>query len=186
MVAEVKQLSVKEFRELEFDEKDNAYYELINGSIMKKSAPTPQHQNISMNLSLQLGLFIKSKKSGELFAAPIDVFLDDHNAVQPDLVFVANDNQRIVTTDGIVGIPDLIVEIISPSSVMRDRVDKKNLYEKLNVKEYWIIDPAYQDIEIYTIINGRYELLSGVTMLEGSLKSNILDGVSIDLKELFG
>jgi Uma2 family endonuclease len=186
MVAEIKQLSIKEFRQLEFDENDNAYYELINGIIMKKSAPTPQHQNISMSLSLTLGSFIKSKKLGKLFAAPVDLFLDDRNAVQPDLVFVANDNQRIVTNDGIVGIPDLIVEIISPSSVMRDRVDKKNLYEKLNVKEYWIIDPAYQDIEVYTILNGRYELLSGITMLEGSLKSNILDGVSIDLKELFG
>ncbi len=174
MLAEVKQLSVKEFRELEFDENDNAYYELINGIIIKKSTPTPQHQKKSMSLSLQLGSFIKLKKSGELFAAPVDLFLDDHNAVQPDLVFVANGNQRIVTTDGIMGIPDLIVEIISPSSVMRDRVDKKNLYEKLN-----------EDIEIYTILNGRYELLSGVTMLEGSLKSNILDGISIDLKELF-
>jgi Uma2 family endonuclease len=185
MVAEVKQLSVKEFRQLEFDESDSAFYELINGSIMKKSAPTPQHQSISMNLSLQLGSFIKSKKSGKLFASPIDLFLDDHNAVQPDLVFVANENQRIVTNDGIVGIPDLIVEIISPSSVMRDRVDKKNLYEKLNVKEYWIIDPAYQDIEIYTILNGRYELLSGVTLFEGSLKSNVLEGISVDLKVLF-
>jgi Uma2 family endonuclease len=186
MVAEIKQLSIKEFRQLEFDENDNAYYELINGVIMKKSAPTPQHQRISMKLSRIISNYLLENKKGELLASPVDLFLDDRNAIQPDLVFVANDNQRIVTNDGIVGIPDLIVEIISPSSVMRDRVDKKNLYERLNVKEYWIIDPAYQDIEIYTILNGRYELLSGVTMLEGSLKSNILDGVSIDLKELFG
>jgi Uma2 family endonuclease len=186
MVTEIKQLSVKEFRQLEFDENDSAYYELINGVIMKKSAPAPQHQRISMRLSRIISTYILEAKKGELLAAPVDLFLDDYNAVQPDLVFVANDNQHIVTSDGIVGIPDLIVEIISPSSVMRDRVDKKNLYERLNVKEYWIIDPAYQDIEIYSILNGRYELLSGVTMLEGALKSNILDGISIDLKELFG
>ncbi len=185
MVTTLKQISVQEFRQMEFDENDDSCYELINGYIMKKSAPRPQHQNISMNLSIQLGSFIKEKKLGKLFAAPIDVFLDSYNAVQPDLVFVSSENQGIITNDGIVGIPDLVIEIISPSSVIRDRVDKKNLYEKLNIKEYWIIDPQYQDIEVYSILNGRYELLSGVTMFEGELKSNLLEGISMELTELF-
>jgi Uma2 family endonuclease len=114
------------------------------------------------------------------------VFLDNNNAMQPDLVFVSSDNQGIITNDGIMGIPDLVIEIISPSYVIRDRVDKKNLYEKLNIKEYWIIDPQYQDIEVYSILNGRYELLSGVTMFEGELKSNLLEGITIELTELFG
>jgi Uma2 family endonuclease len=185
MVAELKQISIHEFRQMEFDENDDAYYELINGYIMKKSAPRPQHQNISMNLSIQLGTFIKTSGLGKLFAAPIDVFLNDINAVQPDLVFVAKENLELVTDDGIMGIPDLVIEIISPSSVLRDRVDKKNLYERLNVKEYWIIDPQYQDVEIYTVQNGRYELLSGVTMFEGTLKSSIFEGIEIDLGVLF-
>jgi Uma2 family endonuclease len=152
---------------------------------LKKSAPSPQHQNISMNLSIQLGTFIKNSGLGKLFAVPIDVFLNDTNAVQPDLVFVAKENQEMVTNDGIMGVPDLVVEIISPSSVLKDSVDKKNLYERLNVKEYWIIDPQYQDIEVYTVQNGRYELLSDVTMFEGTLKSSIFEGISINLGELF-
>ncbi len=185
MVAELKQISIHEFRQMEFDESDDAYYELINGYLMKKSAPRPQHQNISVNLSFYLLGFIKERKMGKLFTAPIDVFLDNLNAVQPDLVFIPTENQGIITDDGIIGIPDLVIEIISPSSVLRDRVDKKNLFERLNVKEYWIIDPQYQDIEIYTIQIGRYELYSGVTMFEGELKSTIFEGLTIDLAELF-
>ena len=185
MVAELKQISVHKFRQMEFDENDKNFYELINGYIMKKSAPRPQHQNISMNLSIEIGTFVKKRGLGKLFTSPIDVFLDDLNAVQPDLVFIPTENQAMITDDGIIGIPDLMIEIISPSSVLRDRVDKKNLYERLNIKEYWIIDPQYQDIEVYTIQNGRYELFSGVTMFEGALKSTVFEGIAIDLAELF-
>ena len=185
MVSELKQISIHKFRQMEFDKNDDAYYELINGYLMKKSAPKPQHQNISMNLSIEIGTFVKKRGLGKLFTSPIDVFLDDLNAVQPDLVFIPTENQAMITDDGIIGIPDLMIEIISPSSVIRDRVDKKNLYEKLNVKEYWIIDPQYQDIEVYTIQNGRYELHSGVTMFEGELKSTIFEGFTINLTELF-
>ncbi len=185
MVTELKQISIHEFRQMEFDDSDDIYYELINGYIMKKSVPRPQHQRISMRLSIQLGIFIRENRIGELFASPIDVFLDDLNAVQPDLVFIPTEKQAMITDDGIIGIPDLMIEIISPSSVIRDRVDKKNLYERLNVKEHWIIDPQYQDIEVYTIQNGRYELYSGVTMFEGALKSTIFEGIAINLAELF-
>jgi Uma2 family endonuclease len=185
MVAELKQISIQEFRQMDFDDFDDAYYELINGYIMKKSASRPQHQRISMKLSIQLGIFVKENKLGELFASPIDVFLDDFNAFQPDLVFIPTENQHFVTDDGIIGVPILIIEIISPSSVLRDRVDKKNVCERLKVKEYWIIDPQNQEIEIYSVQNGRYELLSGVTMFEGELKSNVLEGISINLTELF-
>ena len=185
MVAELKQISINEFRQMEFDENDDAYYELINGYLMKKSAPRPQHQRISMKLSRAIANYLFENKKGEIFASPIDVFLDDLNAVQPDLVFIPTENKAMITDGGIIGIPDLMIEIISPSSVIRDRVDKKNLYEKLNVKEYWIIDPQYQDIEIYTMQNGRYELYSGVTMFEGELKSTIFEGITINLAELF-
>ena len=132
-----------------------------------------------------MGLHIKNRQLGKFFAALIDVFLDEINAVQPDLVFIASANQEKITVDGIIGIPDLVIEIISPTSVIRDRVDKKNLYERLNIQEYWIIDPQCQDIEIYTIENNRYELYSGITMFEGELKSRILEGIDINLKEMF-
>jgi Uma2 family endonuclease len=185
MIFESKQISVKKFRNLEYDENDRDFYELIDGIVFRKATPNPLHQSISMNLCLQLGDYLQKEKLGELFASPIDVFLDDFNAFQPDLVFISTENQHFITDDGIIGIPDLIIEIISPSSVLRDRIDKKNVCERLKVKEYWIIDPQNQEIEIYSVQNDRYELLSGVTMFEGELKSNILEGISINLTELF-
>lgn len=185
MIVATKQISVEEFRQIEFDENDDSYYELINGYVMKKSAPRPEHQRISMKLSRTISNYLFSKPIGEVFAAPIDVFLNGFNAVQPDLLFISSENNHFITTDGIIGVPDLIIEIISPTSIIRDRVDKKNLYEKLNVKEYWIVDAQYKDIEVYTIENGRYELLSGVTMFEGELKSNVLAGIEIQLSEVF-
>ena len=185
MVAELKQISIHEFRQMEYDEDDRDFYELINGYVVRKSTPKPSHQTISINLCMILCNYLENRRLGNLFAAPIDVFLNDLNAVQPDLVFIPTENQAMITDDGIIGIPDLMIEIISPSSVLRDRVDKKNLYERLNVKEYWIIDPQYQDIEVYTIQNGHYELFSGITMFEGVLKSTVFEGIEIELVELF-
>ncbi len=185
MVTELKQISVNEFRDLEYDENDRDFYELIDGFVVRKSTPKPIHQSVSMNLCLQLGKYLNKNKLGELFASPIHVFLDDSNAFQPDLVFIPTDSQHFITDDGIIGVPDLIIEIISPSSVLRDRIDKKNVCEKLKVKEYWIIDPQNQEIEIYSVQNGRYELLSAVSVFEGTLKSNIFERISINLADLF-
>ncbi|MEY4540730.1 MAG: hypothetical protein RLZZ306_2487 [Bacteroidota bacterium] len=185
MVAESRQISINEFRNLEYYENDRDFYELIDGFVFRKATPKPLHQSVSMNLCLQLGNYLQKEKIGEIFASPIDVFLDNFNAFQPDLVFIPIENQHFITDDGIIGIPDLIIEIISPSSVLRDRIDKKNVCERLKVKEYWIIDPQNQEIEIYSVQNDRYELLSGVTIFEGELKSEVFDGISINFTELF-
>ncbi|GAA4417490.1 hypothetical protein GCM10023187_49940 [Nibrella viscosa] len=120
-----------------------------------------------------------------MFFAPVDVFLDDTSSPQPDLVFVGKANEVIVTDNGIEGVSQLVVEIISPTSVVRDRVTKKELYERFGVKECWIVDPSDQEIEIYTLENERYELLSAASVLEGELKSNVLDSVVLDVKTLF-
>lgn len=81
--------------------------------------------------------------------------------------------------------PDLIIEIISPSSIIRDRIEKKNLYERMGVQEFWLIDPHYEEIEIYVLQNNRYELLSAATILEGELKSRIFEELKIKLTDIF-
>lgn len=178
-------VSVSEFREMLFDDDDNYYYEIINGEMIQKSAPTPLHQRISRKLVVILDRFIAEKKSGEVFQSPVDIYLDEYNKPQPDLVFVSNEMKTIVTNDGIMGIPELIIEIVSPTSVIRDRIEKKNLYERMLVQEFWIVDPQYAAIEIYTIQNNRYELLSAATTFEGELKSALFEGLTINLKDVF-
>ena len=77
MVAELKQISIHEFRQMEYEENDKDFYELVNSYVLQKSTPKPHHQLVSMNLCWILGNYLRTKKLGELFAAPIDVFLDD-------------------------------------------------------------------------------------------------------------
>ena len=178
-------VSVREFREMLFDNDDDNYYEIIDGEMIRKSAPTPMHRRISRKVMVIIDRFISEKKTGEIFQSPIDVYLDEYNKPQPDLVFVSESKKAIITNDGIVGVPDLIIEIISPTSIIRDRIEKKALYEKMSVPEFWLIDPQYTAIEIYTLQNSRYELLSAATTLEGELKSSIFEGLAINLKDIF-
>lgn len=84
---------------------------------------------------------LDKESKGEVFCAPLDVFLDQENAYQPDILFVSKERLNIIKEDGIYGIPDLIIEILSISNSYHDLKTKKNVYEKYGVKEYWIIDP---------------------------------------------
>jgi Uma2 family endonuclease len=188
----LQQLTYWEFREMEFDDDDPFQYELLDGELVKKSAPSPWHQRLSGNLYFTIRQHVAEKKLGEVFYSPIDVFLNDYNAPQPDLVFVSEAKKNIITHDGILGVPDLVVEIISPSSIRRDRFNKRNIYERFAIPEYWIADPQNQEIEVYTLnTNGRYEALcvattQDLTKGEGFLlTSKVLSELQIDVRTLF-
>lgn len=187
MVADVvlKKMTVAEFREMEIDDNDTGLYELIDGEVIRKSAPAPIHQRISRTIAFAMHQHVTQHQLGEILYAPIDVFLDDNNAPQPDIVFVGANQADIVTNDGIEGVPTLVVEIISPSSIVRDRKDKYAVYERVGVPEYWLIDPANQEIEIYQWQQGRYVLLSAASVLEGQLTSAVFPNLNLDLKTLF-
>ena len=105
------------------------------------------------------------------------------NTVQPDIVLVAAGNVGIIQRRAIFGVPELLVELVSPSSVRRDRYDKKELYARFGVKEYWIGDPANKALEILTRKEGRYEL-HGCAEEKGKLTSLFLPGLEFDLTEI--
>ena len=184
MLLELKRTSIHEFRQMNFDEDDNFLYELLNGEIVKKSAPAPQHQRLVRNAFKVLDKIV-AQVGGEVLFSPIDVFLDAYCVPQPDLVYISKENAHFVTKDGIEGVPDLVVEVISPSSVIRDRIEKKNIYERFGVKEFWLIDAQNEEIEIYFLENNKYELLSAATSTEGEIKSKIFADLKIDLNEIF-
>ena len=142
---------------------------------------------IAGDLLIAMQIYVHKKKLGQMLIAPVDVFLNEHNAPQPDLIFVANENKGLITDDGIMGPPDAAIEIISPSSIVRDRVEKKELYEQSGIKEYWIIDQANQAVEIYILgKNKRYLLHDSGTQGNGTVHSKVIKDFSIELKELFG
>ena len=183
---EIQKLTVAKFHQLEFPDNDTHLYELLDGELVKKKAPSPRHQLILAELYDQVKAFVRQQpQPGKVLFAPVDVFLDDSNAPQPDLVYLSPDKVSLVTSDGVMGAPNLVVEVISPSSIYRDRVTKKALYERFGVPEYWLVDPADNFIEIYTLTDGYYKLLSAASVEEGQLSSGVLPGLVIDLNALF-
>ena len=181
-----KKVTWAKFREMEIPDGDTSIYELINGEIVKRASPNSPHQRASFNLGGYFFIFNKKKKLGEFFTAPLDVYLDEHNAgIQPDLLFVSNERNFIIHEgNGIVGAPDLVVEIVSKGSVVNDRVTKKEVYERFAVKEYWIVDVRSKTVEVYVMQNDRYQLFS-FSEEEGIVKSAVLKGFKIDVKEIF-
>ncbi len=175
----VKRWTYEEYYRLDDDQR----YEIINGNLLMAPAPYTWHQDWSHQLTLLLGNFVKRRKVGRVYEAPTDVVLDEENTVQPDLIFVANANLEIIQERAIFGTPDLLVELISPGSVRRDRADKKDLYARFGVKEYWIGDPANKSLEILTLKEGRYELHCAAEV-SGKLTSLVLAGLEFDLAEI--
>ncbi len=188
----LQKLTYREFREMEFDEDDRFHYELLDGAMYKKSSPSPQHQRLSRLLLRAIDTLVTEKNLGEVFYAPLDVSLDEYNAPQPDLVFVSTAKQHLVTRDGIRGAPDLVVEIISPSSVKIDRFKKRDIYERFGIPEYWLVDPQNQTVEVYVLAEaGRYESFCVASVLdidEGTsfpITSTVLTELQLDIRQLF-
>lgn len=162
-------------------------YELFDGELIDNTmspAPNFQHQHISRELEYLMITFCRNHKLGQVYDAPFDVIFDKNNVTQPDILYISNENMKNMGKQGFFGTPELIVEIISPRSFYDDQVRKKDLYERFGVQEYWIIEPANQVIEVFELLDKKYELFSYVAE-EGIAKSKLLDGFEVDSKEIF-
>jgi Uma2 family endonuclease len=179
-----RKITWREFLEMDLPD-DGFIYELINGELMRRSSPSPPHQRAVSRLNARLEIFVSEKKLGHVFLAPLDVFLGDGNCVQPDVFFVSKDREFIIDNqNGIMGAPDLIVEVISPGYVRRDRVEKKEVYEQFAVREYWIIDPDHRTVEIFVMQNNTF-VLHAFLEKEGKAASALLEGFELDVQSLF-
>jgi len=124
---------------------DGNRHEIIDGRHYMNAAPNPRHQAVSRHIQFQLYEQIELKGHGEVINAPIDLQFSDCDVVQPDIVIVLKAN-RIITPTKIKGVPDLVIEILSPSNRDHDRELKRQLYEQSQVPEYWIVDPDEQTV----------------------------------------
>ena len=162
---------------------DDERYELIDGELMPMPSPKKIHQRLILDLSWILRR-LEEMGLGELFIAPFDVILSATNVVQPDLIFVSSARAHIITEDKIRGAPDLLVEIISPSTERRDRIVKRDLYARHGVREYWLIDPYAKTVTVLILGAGGYD--THAVYEEGdTLTSPTLPGFAPDLGELF-
>ena len=131
---------------------DGNRYEIIEGELYVTPAPTTDHQYSSGELFYLLKEFIRRNQLGELYYAPYEVHLsDDTRPVQPDLLFIRAENAPKGGTPYFVGVPDLVVEILSKSSIRTDTNAKFNAYEKAGIPEYWIVDPKARTVRVFVL-----------------------------------
>ncbi len=163
---------------------DDKRYEVIEGELVEMSAaPRSIHQIILSNLSYELIHYTRHKKIGRVLVSPLDVVFSATNSFQPDLVFISNEDQQIIDEKKINGTPSLVIEILSPSNPDHDRVRKFKIYEKFKVKEYWIIDPIGESIEIFCLEKDK--LLSCCLVRdEQKLQSKTFADLSISYNDL--
>jgi Uma2 family endonuclease len=163
---------------------DDERYELIEGELVMTPSPIPKHQRILRELEFEIIKFVKANDLGEVFYAPCDVYLDNENVVQPDILFISKERLNIIGEKNIQGAPDLAIEIISESTAYRDLVQKKKLYAKFGVKEYWIVLPEEKSIEIYSLKDNTY-MLHKTYGKDETIESPYLRNLKVGLKGIF-
>jgi len=167
-------------------ENDGNRYELIDGVAYMMSAPSATHQRILIKFCRLFGDFLDDKPC-EVFVAPFDVCLfgkgdDDENAVQPDVLVICDD-KKLENDKYCNGAPDLVIEILSPSTSQFDRIVKMDKYMQAGVREYWITDPDDKSITVHLLENGKYVIRK---YSESDIISvNILEGCKIKLNDIF-
>ena len=164
--------------------------EIINGEAVMMAPPTRIHQEILMELSRQLANFLEGKKC-KVYPAPFAVRLFEKDGdtpenvdtmVEPDISVVCDSSK--LDDAGCKGAPDLIMEILSPSTMRHDRFTKFNLYQRAGVREYWIVDPSSKSVQVFVLEDGNYKAQDFGTVGD-IIKVNVLDGCFIELSKVF-
>jgi len=135
----------------------NARYEVIDGALFVTPAPGTPHQEIVMRLSVLLYGFARQHGLGKVFGNPLDVLFAEGDYVEPDILFVGRDRADILSDRGVEGPPDLVVEVLSPSTAARDRGIKLERYRHFGVPEYWVVDMDERLVEVWRLADGAAE-----------------------------
>jgi len=163
---------------------DGRRYEILDGDLYMSPAPVPVHQRILLNLVAELRVHVRRLGLGEVFIAPIDVLLADHDIVQPDIVYVSQEQSTIVGSKNITGGPALLVEILSPSNTERDIHDKRNIYARSGVNWYWIVDPVGGMLLELQRVDAAYAEISRPAR-GTQFSPKLFPGLSIDMNSLW-
>jgi Uma2 family endonuclease len=162
---------------------DGKRREIIDGELYVTPSPINYHQTILFNLTMAVGKFLETHPLGKLRFAPLDVILGEHDVLEPDLLLVLNEHKDILQ-DWVRGAPDLVIEILSPTTEARDRGIKLKAYARYGVGEYWIVDPIAQVIEVYRPTAEGFHLAT--TCGKGkTVATPLLPGFSLAVSSVF-
>ncbi|MBI5395579.1 MAG: Uma2 family endonuclease [Verrucomicrobia bacterium] len=159
-------------------------YQLIEGELYMAPAPNRYHQEICGNLYLILRNYLAAHPGGVLYAAPLDLYLSEFDVFQPDLVFVSKANRSILADDGVRGVPDLVIEVLSPATAQLDKRSKRKIYARHGVKELWLVDPILLQIHVYDLVRSP-EKAARVLEEDGSFESPFFTGLTIRARDVF-
>ena len=163
---------------------DDIRYELIDGELILAAAPNMYHQTISRNLAWLIWGFARDRSLGEVYNAPCDVHLSDSNVVQPDILFISAARLDILTEQNVADAPDMVVEILSPSTANYDLRVKRDLYARFGVREYWLVDPEERTVSVLSLDGGEFYEVARFGE-DDTLTSQVVEGLRIDLSEVF-
>ncbi|MGB9840933.1 Uma2 family endonuclease [Thermovenabulum sp.] len=170
---------------------ENQRIELIDGKVYLMTSPSRIHQKTLGKIFYQFANYLKDK-SCEVYMAPFDVRFPDKNeenekdiknVVQPDMIVVCDEAK--LDEKGCKGAPDLVVEIVSPSTAQKDKLHKFNLYEKHGVKEYWIVEPENKILNVFTLQENKRYGRPDIYSQDDKVKVSIFEDLMIDLKDIF-
>lgn len=146
--------------------------QLINNNLVMSPSPLDVHQVVLMDIFYELQVLIRKNKAGVLRIAPYDVHFSKQNILQPDIIFIANNNITKIHKNGLKGAPEMVIEILSPSTSNYDMEEKKLIYERYGVREYFIVEPNSKNVYTYLLQNGEF---IESTMETGRIISTLLN-----------
>lgn len=163
---------------------DGNRYEVIDGELFVTPPPNWGHQRGLSRLQFLVSRHVFERELGEVVSAPVGVVLDDENGVQPDLVYVSRERLHVITEKGIVGAPDLVVEVLSPRTRSRDRGIKKRRYAAAGIPHYWMLDPRSRALETYRLGPNGYEQ-TGTYRPGETFRPDLFPGLEIRVDDLW-
>ena len=158
-------------------------YELIDGELCMTPPPVPEHQGFLGELYVIVRAFVRENKLGRVYFAPIGVVLSEGNVFQPDLILVSNERLDIIGRN-IMGAPDLVVEVLSPSTERFDRTVKREQYARFGVREYWVADIIGRTVEVNVSSGDKFDVV-GVYGEGDIFESPLLTGLKVDISGVF-
>lgn len=172
------------YADLERMPEDGHRYELYDGEICVVPAPVPLHQRVAFRIAKSLDAYAVAH-GGEVLISPLDIVFSDYDVLQPDVVFFKASRRHLIEPHrAIRSAPDLAVEVLSPSTVEKDRATKMQMYARYGVKEYWLVDPLAHRIEVYWLNAGEYGLAHTASEAD-SVQSSLLADLKISAATLF-
>ncbi len=146
--------------------------QIINNKLVMSPAPIVIHQQVLNEINIEVSIFLRKNSLGKIIISPVDVYFSEKNILQPDILFVTNENLHKIKSKGLVGSPDLVIEILSPSTAHLDYEEKKIIYERYGVQEYFIVEPNSNSVTAYFLKDGEYEEQENT---KGTINSVILN-----------